>query len=226
MPEFEESDPQLDPANSYTPSTGESKNKGGRRRSGGFKSEAAPSNSKIGEVDPTEALKINLQEKPATSCDISQEPISCSLEKNESSETACCSVNAEKTSCSTAQPSQATLDSIQKVEERITHRRAEVEKNRASRGKRGTKKIEGCTGGKHSSKGGLIAAVGRFFRSLFGVTPKNTSTKGRNHPRRKNNSQRRSSGQNQSRREDASGKRHRNHNGKSQNRRRHTSKSS
>ena len=63
MPEFEENNSQTNSTYSYTPSTSTSKNKGGRRRSGGFKSEEISNVSKIGEIDPAEVPKADKAQK-------------------------------------------------------------------------------------------------------------------------------------------------------------------
>mgnify|MGYP001792056368 CR=1 FL=1 len=56
MPEFEEVSPEKNPQHNYVPSN-DAKPRS-RRRSGGFKKELSPAtDSKIGEVDPSEILE-------------------------------------------------------------------------------------------------------------------------------------------------------------------------
>ena len=197
MPEFEESDPQPNPEHNYTPSTSASKNKGGRRRSGGFKSEVVPSNQKIGEVDPAEILETNIIESSSdkqTCCSTKSPKSSCSLE------------GGPKSKKGAPKPSKATLDSIQKVEERIAKRRAEAKKDRPEKSSRSTK-VRNSRNHKEKkeSQSGLLGAIGRLFSSLFGGSSPSTPPKiqkrsyqkpksGKNNSHRGNGSRKNNSG--------------------------------
>ena len=241
MPEFEEKNSQPNPEHSYTPSVGTSpKNKGGRRRSGGFKSEAVPSNSKIGEIDPAEALKAEIA---APSPKIKETPKSAKITEPQKSESSQCSI-ASKGSCSLdtnksksskSQPEKATLDSIKKVEERIAKRHAESEKNRSERKERKPKHSSSSNSrnsrtqqrARKTADGGILAAISRFFGSFFGGSSENssTSTKGparssqKRRPRSKN--QRHGNGN----RNNDSGKRPNNRRGGQKRPRKNTSRS-
>ncbi len=235
MPEFEESDSQPDPTHSYTPGTGTPNNKGGRRRSGGFKSEVPVSNSKIGEVDPVEALKTEVQKSTPPSVDPvealktevqkSTPPSDNAIKPQNDSSTKV--RETKKPSGEKAQPSQATLDSIQKVEEKIAQRRAEIEKDRPSKERRSPRKPNGPKrkNGQNVEKGGLIASIGRFFGSLFGNSAQSDPKVDTGLPPRKHKSQSNNrSHRNGSGREGASGKRYNNRRNGSNNRGKNTSK--
>lgn len=216
MPEFEETPTNPNPTYSYTPSTSTASQKGGRRRSGGFKSEAVPSNSKIGEVDPAEALKeenvfSQKEPKPSTAASSEAAPNKTSKAKG-----------------SKAQPSEATLDSIKRVEEKIAKRRAESEKNRTPRTNKSQNKPQSRAGRKSnpSSDGGILAAITRFFGALLGNSSKETSAvkKGRKPTRRRPQNQ--NQGNRRGRRENGSGPRRKNHRGGHRNSRNGASKHS
>ena len=204
MPEFEESDHQPKPEHNYTPSTNAPKNKGGRRRSGGFKSEASASKSKIGEVDPAEALKADVQKDASRSDNTPDAETSRSIKNSRTSRSSSSSNDTEKSTAAKPQPSQATLDSIRKVEERIAKSLAESEKNRPNRGRHGFKKDDRRINknGQKPVGGGLLSVVSQFFGKLFGSSPKNLSLanqrrssrrrKFRNDNNQKDNSQNRS----------------------------------
>ena len=90
MPEFEENNSQTNSTYSYTPGTGTSKNKGGRRRSSGFKSEATTSTSKIGEVDPVEALKSEkAPNNNSQSNEVPEKPETCLVKSSKASSAEC-----------------------------------------------------------------------------------------------------------------------------------------
>lgn len=200
MPEFEEKDAQPDPEHNYTPSaSAPQKNKGGRRRSGGFKSEAVPSNSKIGEIDPAEALKAEVKKSASSPPKVTEAQKSGLSQCSNAPKESCC-MDTKKSKSSKPQPEKATLDSIKKVEERIARRRAEGEKVRSERNER---KLKNCSNrtqkrAKEAVNGGMLAAIGRFFGSFFGGSSEDSSTKGparssqRRSPRSKN--QRRGNG--------------------------------
>lgn len=193
MPEFEESDPQPNPEHNYSPSTGASKNKGGRRRSGGFKSEAVPSNQKIGEVDPTEALKTEMVKKPSQSVDSPDHQTCCSIKNQKSSGRL---ESAPKSEKGDPQPSKATIDSIRRVEERIAKRRTDVEKNRPEKTSCSTNNRNPRKHKKRKEdQSGLLGAIGRLFGSLFGGSSKRPSPKSQ-----KRSYQKQTSGKNNSHR--------------------------
>ena len=225
MPEFEESDPQPDPQHSYTPGTGAPKSKGGRRRSGGFKSEATASNSNIGEVNPTEALKADAQKGRSQPKGAPKAQKTCST-KGDSSKSTSCSIKMQPSTDAKPQPEKATLDSIKKVEEKIARRRVESEKSRPAKGATGSKKRARKTSEK-ASKGGILAAIFQFFGSLFGGSSEDSvaESKGRSYGQRKprnGGSSRRSDNV----KKDSSGKRYKNQRGGSKKRRKSPSSSS
>ena len=183
MPEFEETDSQPNPDHSYTPSSdaqnsNTQKNTGGRRRSGGFKSDAVPSNSQIGEVDPSEVLQVeavksqpipkdSVEAPKAGSNDATTEPVEKSSGAPRRSGTP-----------KQPQPSEATLQSIQVVEGRIAKRKTEIEKKRpagdATKGRK-TKK-RGPRSPKSSQPTGLFAGVFGFLGKLFGKDSKSPAS--------------------------------------------------
>ena len=225
MPEFEESDSQPNPEYNYTPSTSASKNKGGRRRSGGFKSEATPSNQKIGEVDPTEVLKTDVKSDSQASGAMPDNKACCS---SKGSKPSCHSSRTPKPKEGSAQPSQATLDSIKKVEERIAKRRAEAGANRSEKSPRGS----GATRSrKHDDNKknttGLLGKISRFLGSLFGSSPESPPKKSKERPtyKKQYSGKNKSSGGNGHRRND-SGKKHQNSRGGGQRRQKNASLSS
>ena len=124
MPEFEKTQPEPDPQHNYSPSTDTSKKTGGRRRSGGFKTEISSSPSGIGEVDPSEALK---GEKLSGSAP-SQEKSTPQDESSKNSGETPVSENSKKDTkggndikkapakSSKPQPSEATFAAIKKVD--------------------------------------------------------------------------------------------------------------
>ena len=188
MPEFEEKHSQPNPEHSYTPSaSAPPKNKGGRRRSGGFKSTAAASPSKIGEVDPTEVLKTEVRKSPSQSDDAPDTQASCSIKSSKTSRSSCSLKKTKESTDVKPQPSKATLDSIKKVEERIAKRRAESEKSCSDRDKRSSKNrgSQIQKDEKKALKGGLLAAIGQFFGTLLGSSSESSSTKDRERPPQK-----------------------------------------
>lgn len=226
MPEFEEKDSQPNPEHNYIPSADTSpKNKGGRRRSGGFKSEAVPSNSKIGEIDPAEALKAEVKKSTSLSPKVTEtENSDLSQFSNTAKES--CSLKTKKSKSSNPQPEKATLDSIKKVEEKIAQRRAESDKDRSERNERKPKNFSSHTQKrvKKAVNGGILAAISRFFGSFFGGNSKDSSTKGparssqRSRPQRRNPRR----GNNGTRNND-SGKRHKNRRGDQRHQRKNAS---
>lgn len=190
MPEFEENNSQPDPAYSYTPSTSTPKKTGGRRRSGGFKSEITTSDSKIGEVDPAEALKVEkARENNLQSSEAVEKPKASSAKNAKASSTECATDKKPRANDSKPQPSKATLDSIRSVEEKITLRRAENEKNSPPRSRSAPRKNNTHTRkeNKPSNEGGLLAAVGRFFGKLLGNSPKGQTIEKQEKGRRSKN---------------------------------------
>lgn len=202
MPEFEKTNSQPDPEHSYSPSKDASRKQGGRRRSGGFKTETISSSANIGEVDPVEALKSEQLSgsKPTqkTSTDESGHTVENAAPKKqesakviENTDDTVKSHNASQTSG--PQPSEATLASIQSVEARIARRRQEERGKKSSpvATKGQTKQVKPSRktdlkngrGSTSKPKGGLLSAITQFFSNLFGSTPKS-----------KNNTRRKSSG--------------------------------
>lgn len=177
MPEFEENNPQKNSTYSYTPSTGTSRKKGGRRRSGGFKSEADASSSKIGEVDPTEALEEEVQKSSSQPDKGIAESENDSPQNSKSSLIKNASGKKSMTEGSRPQPSKATLESIKDVEEKIAVRRAESEKNRPTKTDSSKRKNRNraCKKDVSSSKGGFLATIFQFFGTLLGNRPKTTA---------------------------------------------------
>ena len=223
MPEFEEKDSQPNPEHSYTPSASPQK-KGGRRRSGGFKSEVAPGNSKIGEIDPAEALKAEVKKSASTSPKIAETQKSdlsqCSGASEES-----CSLNTKKSKSSKPQPEKATLDSIKRVEERIARRRAESEKDRSERNGHDLKNRNSRTQEKEkkAAKGGIFAAFCRFFGSLFGSSPADSSTKDQQRSSQKRSPRSRNQRRGNGNRNNDSGKKQKNRRGGPKNQRKNAS---
>lgn len=220
MPEFKETDPKTDPTHNYTPSKSASTNKGGRRRSGGFKSEATPSNQKIGEVDPAEVLKADITKSSPKPENQANSEASCSIKKSKSSPSSCNLDRAPKSADGTPQPSQATLDSIKKVEERISRRRAEIEKNQSGKSYSDSNKRNQQRRGKSTKKkGGLLGTIAQFFGSLFGGSPKGSSHKNHRSSRQKQSSQKNSQRRNGKYSKDNSDKRYNNRSGGQRHRR-------
>ena len=172
MPEFEETQPNTDPAQTYTP--GEEAKPRTRRRSGGFKKEhtEAPKGN-MGEIDPAEAFSteaLSGADKPdevasmptsSRKPDVAQEPSESPRPKL-----------VEETPRTDPQPTDATLAAVKRVEERIVQRKAERDarkKNSPDRpapkaGKKPPQKRKNNT----PAKTGLIASI----LKLFGLGPK------------------------------------------------------
>ena len=185
MPEFEEKHSQSNPEHSYTPSASSSpKNKGSRRRSGGFKSAAAATPSKIGEVDPSEVLKTEAQKSSSRSENAPDTQAACSVKSSKTSRSSCSLNTTKEPTDIKPQPSKATLDSIKKVEGEIAKRRAENEKKFSDKDKRTPKSCDHRIhkNKKKAAKGGLLAAIGQFFGTLLGNSPEDSSTKDRGRP--------------------------------------------
>lgn len=206
MPEFEKTNSKPDPEHNYSPSKDASKKQGGRRRSGGFKTETASSSANIGEVDPVEALKseqLNVSNHPKeTSADEDSHTVeNTAPEKQESARVIDNTDNAVKPrsapQTSGPQPSEATLAAIQSVEAKIARRRQEergkksspvATKGPAKQVKTGRKTdFKNDSGPTSKPKGGLLSAITQFFNNLFGNAPKSPPTS-------KNNTRRKSSG--------------------------------
>ena len=188
MPEFEEAKPQSNPEHSYAPSSSNLQEKGGRRRSGGFKSEVKTSEAKIGEVNPAEVLEAAKQTSAPSSNKTTEIKKACSTKKPKSSSEKCCSDKTKKSQSSTPQPSKATLESIKGVEAKIAKRSAEDKKARpaGSNRKSGKQKDSAYKKSKSSNESGLFAAIGRFLGTLFAGDSKNGSqskTSKRGNPR-------------------------------------------
>lgn len=165
MPEFEETNPASNQAQSYTPSTDASPKPRTRRRSGGFKTEvASASTGKMGPVDPTEALKeekLSGSGKPAETLPpqerASREPRAPRPERAPRAPREDREPRADKPERSAPrkeraprenrpvgnpQPSPETLAAIATVEARLTERRAERDARRAERDKNRPAKAE------------------------------------------------------------------------------------
>ena len=184
MPEFEEPDSQPNPDHNYTPSSNAQKKTGGRRRSGGFKSDAVPSNSAIGEVDPSEALKLEVEKSQPIFETTAEAP-----ENDPTPEATDPIANTPKeprrswAASKQPQPSEATLQSIQSVEEKIARRRAEIEKKRPPRDSRertSRKRRSGST--QKNTSVGLLRAIKGLFGKLFGKGSESSSADARSHP--------------------------------------------
>ena len=174
MPEFEEPEAEASSKENYTPSTDAKDKPRTRRRSGGFKTAPATTNSSIGEVDPADALKSERlsgpsqpetkpeKEKPAPKAD---QP---SAKKEKSAPRG-----------SNPQPSPETLAAIERVDARLAERkqgrearRAEREKKRPAKGgKKPAGKRKQASG--KSQSGGLLDSILGFF----GLGPKQSSKK-------------------------------------------------
>lgn len=225
MPEFEESDSQPDPAHNYTPSTGAPKNKGGRRRSGGFKSETSARTSNIGEVDPTEILNTKVKQGPSQPESKPDAQASGSTKSSKPSGPSLNPNSAKRSADTTPQPSEATLASIKRVEEKIAKRSAEDEKDYPAKDRRNLKEHDSQprkNGTKVAdAKGGLFAIIGQFFSTLLGGgTAKQSVEDQERRPRKRHSSGSNNRHRGNGQRSDDSGKRHRNHRGGSKNRRR------
>tara|TARA_B110000008_G_scaffold279948_1_gene329897 strand:- start:4965 stop:5855 length:891 start_codon:yes stop_codon:yes gene_type:complete len=194
MPEFEEANNPSNPALNYVPSTDAVKKPKTRRRSGGFKKELAPSSQdQMGEISPNEpAPKERLsggQSRPAKAQKKAARPVKST--KDSTAESAAKSVEpaAEKASAHTeaqaakaespAQPSEATLAALARIEKRLQERRAERERKRAERKQASASKTSAAAakqptkkaaGKQHSSKQstGLLAGLIGFIKKLFG----------------------------------------------------------
>lgn len=204
MPEFEEENVNNSQSQTYTPSTDASVKPRTRRRSGGFKTDAASaasaSNAKMGEVDPVQALKEEkLSGQPSADQprgDRSERP--ARRERSERSERAPREPREPRESRATReprepraprsdatpQPSPETLAAIARVEAKITERRAGRDVRRSDRDKKrpeqsGRPAAPGSSeqSGAKAAPGGLIAAIGGFFRKLFGKAPQSAPKK-------------------------------------------------
>ncbi|MEO0508332.1 MAG: hypothetical protein AAF065_00550 [Verrucomicrobiota bacterium] len=184
MPEFEESDAKINQKIDYTPSTEAANKPRTRRRSGGFKTDYTAPNTSIGEVNPADALKSEKlsggakperkKEKPAPKENFSK-PKAPKAEK--------------PASTGNAQPSEATLAAIKKVEARLTERKAERDAKRAEREKTRPAKAEKkpaaqkkkAPAKKKKQSGGIIASI----LGIFGLGPKEPVKKkgGKGNPR-------------------------------------------
>ncbi|PXA05631.1 hypothetical protein DDZ13_01795 [Coraliomargarita sinensis] len=172
MPEFEEPEAAPSPKQNYTPSVDASDKPRTRRRSGGFKTTPAATNSSIGEVDPAEALK-----KEKLSGGAKPEPKAKKEKPAPKAEKP--KAKPEKSGNANPQPSPETLAAIKRVDARLAERkkerdarRAEKEKNRpAKSGKKPAGKQKG--GSKQAQSGGLIASILNFF----GLGPKQPAKK-------------------------------------------------
>ena len=187
MPEFEEPDSKPNPDHNYAPSSDAQKKTGGRRRSGGFKSDAVPSNNTIGEVDPSEALELKTEQKQPASETTAEAP------ETKPTPEAIKPVKDEPKEPSRSrapkqpQPSKAPLQSIKSVEEKIAGRRAEAEKTHSAKDADRGRKAR-----KHSSKptqkgasARLFAAIRGLFGKLFGKGSESTSKDTQRLPSRK-----------------------------------------
>ena len=166
----------------YTPSTDAKPRT--RRRSGGFKTEHAPVQSGIGEVDPKDALK---GEKLSGRPEPEIKKLVKKVAKKDSPRPAAKKEQAEepktapKESTSTAEPRPETLAAIQRVEGRIAERRKERDAKRAEREKSPGENCKESTRKEaayqeiseegQKNKGGLISSILKFF----GLGPKDPS---------------------------------------------------
>ena len=187
MPSFEDSENSQSNKETYTPSTDAKPRT--RRRSGGFKTEHAPVQSGIGEVDPKDALK---GEKLSGRPEPEIKKLVKKVAKKDSPRPAAKKEQAEepktapKESTSKADPSPETLAAIQRVEGRIAERRKERDAKRAEREKnRPEKTVKKAPARKQptkksakkgkKNKGGLISSILKFF----GLGPKGPVKKSR-----------------------------------------------
>lgn len=217
MPEFEEVSPETNPQHNYVPST-DAKPRS-RRRSGGFKKELSPAaDSKIGEVDPAEMLQegflggSNEASTPAETVDSTDQIIETGI--NATDETVAASPRTrsqhEHTNFSTAapDPSAQTLAAIERVNARLTKRKADRDakysaRKRAREAGDSTSTRDRRSRGKSAPKRGFLAAI----LSIFGIgTKKPKSKRGKGRGRRpqgtgnnRSNHNRRRGGQNRGR---------------------------
>jgi len=181
MPEFEEHERQTNPQHSYAPS--QDAKPRSRRRSGGFKKESEPlTPGGIGEVDPVDALgKEKLSGTPESK---DPEP---KRERKPDPKPAEAEAPAPRKSeprdskpSDKAQPGEATLAAIQKVEASLHERKAGRDARRKDRdAKRPSGDRKSGPQGKSADRskpttkpeGGLISAITGFFGNLFGSAP-------------------------------------------------------
>jgi hypothetical protein len=180
MPEFEEPEAENSSKENYTPSTDASDKPRTRRRSGGFKTAPATTNSSIGEVDAADALKserLSGASKPDT------EP---EQKKPADKSRKLASKSASPTPRgSDPQPSPETLAAIRRVDARLAERKQEREARRTERekkrpnksGKKPTGKRKQASG--KSSSGGLLDSILSFFGLGAKQSSKKPSGKGR-----------------------------------------------
>lgn len=208
MPEFEKTQSQPDPKHNYSPSANASRKQGGRRRSGGFKTETTSSAADIGEVDPIEALKSEQLSGSKRSQETSTDEHSGDVEDvtPEKSESAKAIDDTNNTKISQSapktpgpQPSEATLTAIQSVEAKIARRRQEdrgkksslVAAERKAKPVNSNRKTDLKNGraSAPASKGGLLCAITQFFSNIFGgeskSAPKSKNSNTRSKNRRK-----------------------------------------
>ncbi len=158
MPEFEEPKAEPSAKQNYTPSTDASQKPRTRRRSGGFKTTPAVTDSSIGEIDPAEALK-----KEKLSGGAKPEPKPKKKKSAPKADKPKAKADKPDANRGNPQPSPETLAAIQRVDARL----AEKEKNRPAKGsKNPVGKKPGS--GKKPQSGGLIASILNFF----GLGPK------------------------------------------------------
>ncbi len=177
MPEFEEEQAGSTQSENYTPSTDASKKPRTRRRSGGFKTEAASTtNANIGEVSASEALK---EEKLSGSGSSTEAPKAESKERREKAPRQAREPREPRRDAN-PEPSPETLAAIASVEAKIAERRAEREARRAEREKNKPAKKERAPQNKKSGKKpaqkkkqGLLASI----LSIFGLGPKEAPSK-------------------------------------------------
>lgn len=176
MPEFEETQPNANSAQTYSPSD-EAKPRT-RRRSGGFKKEynEAPKGS-MGEIDPSEAFSSetlssnNHAEKAVDQSPSEEEP---RAERAPAPRRQPREAREEEAPRSTPQPDEATLAAVKRVEERIAQRKAErgakAEARRKNAPERSAPKASGRNSkpSKPAAKTGLLATI----LKLFGLGPK------------------------------------------------------
>lgn len=201
MPEFEEHQQTDSQAESYTPSTDATAKPRTRRRSGGFKTDAASaSKGNMGPVNPTEALKEEKLSGSGQPAAANSAPRSERSDRPERSERAPRKERAPRSErparedkprkeraprkerpVANPQPSAETLAAIATVEARLAERKTERDARRAERDKNRPAKKERKPAAKKTAKkaprnkpqpkGGIIAAITGFFGKLFGAEP-------------------------------------------------------
>ncbi|MCH2035589.1 MAG: hypothetical protein MK120_01400 [Puniceicoccaceae bacterium] len=198
MPEFEEVSPEKNPQHNYVPSN-DAKPRS-RRRSGGFKKELSPAtDSKIGEVDPSEILESesisesNQTNTPAETVD-SIDPI-IETETNTTDEIVATSLPTRSQHelkdfpVTTGKPSAETLAAIERVNARLIKRKADRDARYAAR-KKARDADDSATARdrrshkKAAKKRGLLATI----ISIFSIgTKKPKSNRGMSRGRRPQN---------------------------------------